>query len=669
MTLSIDDAVIVRFVTPRSAAYSPETTSALRYLLDRRFDIFGLAVAVGNGSTQFFHKDAGPGGTVDDGVAVVRAELATGKTLCCHDASFTGLVLGVRFGVEASRIFDVQDYANAIRIGPSLENLALHVGKRRLPTPPLPTAPRGERRRGSMSAGGVPSTFESSVMPFAGPQTTRRVHDDEFEVMSITARQNLDGVRIDTGRLAHVRSDLHRAATEAEAELAASFPDFTAESVNDLRGVRAYLERTCGESPSSLKKNGDELPQFLVAHPAAVPFVRLWQIVRTLKLAHSRLPRELGDRLCSPIRYHAAHTGRFTGGGDQCDNFNLQGLPKSSGTAHEAIGGIRTIIIPEDGEFFVAADLSAIEARVIATLADEGILLDRFRNGDDLYVWLALQMFPGLPIAKDGPNAHLRQLCKAAVLGIGFGMGFDRFRLDILRKMPDTDPNHIRNVYDQFKAMTPRITSLREQLWSAFEDALHTGRPVRAGRCTFLSTETDDDRGATVTIELPSGRFLFYRDIQCAEGLDRYGNLRTRYWYADGYEFEVGEHRGKKGLRSRLCTDGRYRDPVNAIAIAENIVQASARDILVHQMLSLSEDSLLRPVFHVHDELVCACSPCTCGLSDWAPPVRHGTGCPWAAAATRLVTVMSQVPPSLPELGDVPLAAELSKNVWETYAG
>ena len=81
---------------------------------------------------------------------------------------------------------------------------------------------------------------------------------------------------------------------------------------------------------------------------------------------------------------------------------------------------IRTAFIPYEGGKFIVADFSAIEARVIAWMADEKWRLEVFKNGGDIYCASASQMF-GVPVEKHGINGHLRQKGKIAELALGYG--------------------------------------------------------------------------------------------------------------------------------------------------------------------------------------------------------------------------------------------------------
>ena len=79
---------------------------------------------------------------------------------------------------------------------------------------------------------------------------------------------------------------------------------------------------------------------------------------------------------------------------------------------------IRTAFIAGNGRTFAVSDFSAIEARVLAWLADEQWRMEVFRQGGDIYCASASQMFK-VPVVKHGINGHLRQKGKIAELALG----------------------------------------------------------------------------------------------------------------------------------------------------------------------------------------------------------------------------------------------------------
>ena len=79
---------------------------------------------------------------------------------------------------------------------------------------------------------------------------------------------------------------------------------------------------------------------------------------------------------------------------------------------------IRTAFIPKDGCRFLVADFSAIEARVLAWLANEEWVLEEFRGKGKIYEATASRMFhiPQESIVKGNPNYEYRQKGKQATL-------------------------------------------------------------------------------------------------------------------------------------------------------------------------------------------------------------------------------------------------------------
>jgi len=185
------------------------------------------------------------------------------------------------------------------------------------------------------------------------------------------------------------------------------------------------------------------------------------------------------------------------------------------------------------------------------------------------------------------------------------------------------------------------------------------------GRCVF-SRSTCPDGLPTVEIRLPTGRHLYYRSIITLDAMRPWGPGKD-YLFDPEFEYEVKPKRRRGTAKVIKTRDGRLREFLTPQKIVENVVQAVARDVMVHQMLALVSSDRLRPVFHVHDELVCECEACDCAEPDATP--HDPATCPWARAGQELVEVMSTMPATLPALADIPVEAELNPAVRVSYAG
>jgi DNA polymerase I len=97
---------------------------------------------------------------------------------------------------------------------------------------------------------------------------------------------------------------------------------------------------------------------------------------------------------------------------------NLQNIPIRTAFSRQ----IRAAFIPEPGWLMVAADYSQIELRILAHLSQEPVLLEAYRNHDDVHTITAKLLFE-----KDEINPQERRLGKVINFGVIYGMGAQRF--------------------------------------------------------------------------------------------------------------------------------------------------------------------------------------------------------------------------------------------------
>jgi DNA polymerase bacteriophage-type len=240
---------------------------------------------------------------------------------------------------------------------------------------------------------------------------------------------------------------------------------------------------------------------------------------------------------------------------------------------------LRTAIIPSEGCRFIVADFSAIEARVIAWLADEKWVLDVFQGHGKIYEATASQMFklPLESIVKGNPNYKYRAAGKVATLACGFQGGPPALaRMD---KKKEINPDEYPGLVKQWRKANPNIV----KLWYAAENAALTA--VREKTTVKLAHEVQYRyKAGMLFADLPSGRSLAYVNprIKPDPNFDK-----------DGIVFE-GMDQIKKKWMSHRTYGGR---------LVENLVQAIARDCLAVNMQRLDDEGY-QIVIHVHDEVV-----------------------------------------------------------------
>lgn len=235
---------------------------------------------------------------------------------------------------------------------------------------------------------------------------------------------------------------------------------------------------------------------------------------------------------------------------------------------------IRTAFVPKDGCRFIVADFAAIEARVLAWFSGEQWRLTTFAEGGDIYCASASQMF-GVPVVKHGENGHLRQKGKIAELALGYGGSVGALTsmgaLDMGMQEEELQP-----LVNQWRTSNPHITKFWWDVDAAAVKAVKERTSVTYKNLCFTY------RSGILFVTLPSGRHLSY--IKPRMNQNRFGRESLSY---EG----VGE--SKKWMR--IETYGPK--------LVENIVQATARDLLAFAMLRL-RDAGFEIVMHIHDEAV-----------------------------------------------------------------
>lgn len=245
---------------------------------------------------------------------------------------------------------------------------------------------------------------------------------------------------------------------------------------------------------------------------------------------------------------------------------------------------IRTAFIPSDGNKFVVADFSAIEARVIAWLAGEQWVNEVFATHGKIYEATASQMFhvPIEKIAKGNPEYSLRQKGKVATLALGYQGGTAALIAMGALNMGLAE-EELPDIVQRWRSANPRI----RDLWYAVEQAalttMQTAQPQGIYGLIFRY-EGDLVYGQSfLTVQLPSGRKLFYPKPFLQE--NQFGKMAIHY-------YTVGQQTRKWEVASTY--GGK---------MTENIVQAIARDCLAETLKRIDRMGL-QVVFHVHDEVI-----------------------------------------------------------------
>jgi DNA polymerase len=264
-------------------------------------------------------------------------------------------------------------------------------------------------------------------------------------------------------------------------------------------------------------------------------------------------------KLPVPLRYYAAHTGRW--GGD--DKLNLQNIPRKS--------PLKTSIIPPKGYVLIDSDSSQIEARVLAWLSGQNDLVKAFEMGEDVYKMMASSIYNK---RIDQITDEERFVGKTTILGAGYGMGAIKFQLQLKTFNVDLGQDFCRHVLKSYRSEFSHIPALWDEGHKSL-DALSSEKLVTT---TFGIQPQAVSILPGIGYDLPSGLPLKYMDLRATE-VDERG--RPQYIYST-----------RKG-------------PVRIYGgkVVENLCQALARCVIGEQMLRIAKR--YKVVLTVHDAVAC----------------------------------------------------------------
>jgi DNA polymerase I-like protein with 3'-5' exonuclease and polymerase domains len=324
--------------------------------------------------------------------------------------------------------------------------------------------------------------------------------------------------------------------------------------VSPTTGKETYAFAKTDEDFKALEEHEDERVQTIVA-------ARLGN-KSTLEETRTERFLQIASRgtLPVPIRYYAAHTGRWGGS----DKINLQNLPSRGANAKQ----IKQSIVAPSGYVLIDADSAQIEARVLAWLAEQDDVVATFAANGDVYKRMASQIF-------DVPEGEItkeqRQIGKVVILGAGYGVGHHKLQLFLkMQAGVEVDLDEAKRIIDIYRSTNSNISGL----WRDAQDMLRylvSGQSVQFGRPGVLTVNADEGG-----VRLPSGLYIRYPNLK----MDRTDT---------GTEFHYKVRKG--------------RNYIYGGKVVENVTQALARCIVGEQMLKIAEK--YRVVLTVHDSVVC----------------------------------------------------------------
>jgi len=568
------------FETYYSKDYSLSKLTTEEYVRDSRFEVIGVAVKKSSFAKgkNYHHLDAAQWHTGSKKqIAKFLSQFDWSNSVAvAHNAMFDMAILNWHFGIKPKKIADTLSMSralHAIEVSHGLAALSEYyalgkkgtevhdaIGKKR-----LDFTPEEIEAYGGYCIQDVELTFKL-FQEFLN----RGFSVTELNLIDLTIRMfsepalELD-TEVLTGHLEGVlatKAELMDKVSHEKTKLTSN-PQF-AELLQEY-GVKppVKISLTTGKETFAFAKS-DEGFKALQDHenPSVQALVAARLGVRST-IEEKRTERfiSIGKRgkLPIPLRYYAAHTGRW--GGD--DKINMQNLPRGS--------ALKKAMCAPEGYKFVDCDLSQIEARTLAWLAEEDELVQAFDRGDDVYKIMASAIYdkPEEDISKEE-----RFVGKTTILGAGYGMGAVKFRNQLKTFGVELEQEECDRIISVYRTTYKNIPKLWRSAGKSLKQIMND-KCTKFGRPDVITVE--GDKG----ILLPNGLHVKYPNLRTVT--DELGDTETLY----------DTRRGKAIVSTRIYGG----------KVIENVCQALARIVIGEQLLRVSKR--YKVVMTVHDAIGC----------------------------------------------------------------
>ena len=615
------DIVTIDFETYYDKDFSLSKMTTESYIRDPRFEIIGVGIKVNDYPTDWYSGD-NPG-------KFLKSLDYSKRAILCHNTAFDGAILSWHFGIKPRLWLDTLSMARPLHnvtVGGSLAKLVTYyglgkkgdevvaaLGKRKADFTEADLAQYGQYCINDVNL--TKALWDKMKVGFPASelliidQTLRMYTEPVIELDVPLLQQHLEEVRT---RKRTLMADIgHGFGGEQAVQDMLMSNDKFAEYLKRLgvepptkisakTGKESWAFAKTDKGMTDLLEHADERVQAAVSARLGVKST----------LEETRTEALIGvagrGRLPIMLNYYGAHTGRFSGG----DKLNLQNLPSRGNTT------IRRALKAPAGQMLISCDSSQIEARTVAWVAGQDDLVQAFRDKRDVYSEFASEVY-GRKITK--ADKVERFVGKTCVLGLGYGMGAEKFRrtLEIGQGGINVviDINEAERIVRLYRQKNWKIVQFWQKCGNALKDMLYGSENELHPQVRY------DKRG----IRLPNGFYI------------QYPALRET---ANGFMYISDARTYQKALKDRVLTGAPPDDiawtKVYGGKVTENIVQALAALVIREQMAAVGQH--FKVAFQVHDEII-ICVPEDNALADQA----------------KLEALMSTAPKWAP---DLPVACE-----------
>jgi DNA polymerase len=534
--------------------------STVQYVNHPDFKVWGVGIKVDEGETEWYNEEETP--------EILSQIDWNDCSLICHNTLFDAYILTQYFGHNPAFYYDTASMSRGLY--PNMSARLKDCATRQFPNDV--SMRKGDELVNAKGVRDLDPDLDAQIGGYCIQDVDLtyalfkaylvNYPESELQLIDLTVRMFVEPKLIlDRGLLIAYKEDI-KVKTAALIEASATTREVLASQVkfkNHLENIGIVVPTktspATGQKIPAFGKNDSAYVQMCQAYPE---YNHIWQGREAVK---SRVEETRAERFLEatnpdgtfsvPLRYYAAHTGRFGGS----DKLNLQNLPRGS--------KLRTAIMAPEGQKLFISDLSNIEARMLAWMAKEHELVEAFATGRDVYCEFASQIY-GRTITK--ADKLERYVGKTAILGLGYGMGHQRFKDTLKMGSPSVDitVGTAMVIVNQYRGMYPNIP----KLWSGMKDSLFQMLNPKSIGLKYGPLQI----GARA-LELPNGMALSYPNLM-------YDNGEFIY----------------KTQRETIRTHGPR--------VTENVIQALARIVITDQILDIQSMPQVDIVMQIHDEIV-----------------------------------------------------------------
>jgi len=563
------DVYTLDFETYYAQDYSLSKMTTEEYVRDKRFEVIGLAIKKNDKATKY----------VSDAELIKRLLTHIDFSDCailCHNTMFDGAILNWHYGINPKVWFDTMCMSRALhgvetsaslkavaeRYGVGVKGNEVHnaKGKRRADFTDEETARYGEYAKNDVDLTYKLFRIMGSKFPRSELKlidlTLRMFIEPTLELDLGLLEQHLEDTKERKDKLlrdANVTDKKDLMSNQKFADMLRALGVEPPMKISMTTGKETYAFAKSDEDFKALQEHDDDRVQSLIA-------ARLGN-KSTLEETRTERFIDIAKRgtLPVPVRYYAAHTGRWGG----ADKINLQNLPSRGPNGKK----LKRAIIAPEGHTIVEADSSQIEARVLAWFAGQDDLTAAFANGEDVYVKMAARIYG---CDEEDVTKDQRFVGKTTILGAGYGMGAEKFGIQLKTFGFEVPPHEARRIIQIYRDANWKISKVWRDA-NFMVQQLSNNRAAAFGRKDIITVDAQNQG-----LILPNGLSILYENLYAEQN-------------EQGLEYSYKTRRG----RTRIYGG----------KVIENVCQAIARCIIGEQMLRISKK--YKVVLTVHDSIVC----------------------------------------------------------------